>query len=292
MSRILSRISMFTGQISSQALHEVQAQISSDVMREKTLSASTTIPDAVPTGGETLGSPVASMTSPTLSTISRGSSGLPGGVRRAYRGAPAADRARVGVEELLPGEVGDLRRPEALELRLHEVRHRLHRALGTGLVLQEHVHGRRDHVAQHRGGQDHQEADERGDVYPPGPPVRVAKRSAGPRVDRAGEAPTDERPLLEVGAGAGDRPQLRDAEHLDREAGERDREERHQDDEVLRLRLDADPVRPLDVPTAEGPEDPDEEDEPEQITDERVGLVGRARGGTSGCRGAGGRPRG
>src|SRR3977135_704856 len=77
MSRILSRISMLTGQISSHALHVVQAQSSSEVMRSNTESAVMVMPRAVLTGGETTGSPVAAMTSPTFSTISRGSSGLP-----------------------------------------------------------------------------------------------------------------------------------------------------------------------------------------------------------------------
>src|SRR4051812_24765707 len=77
MSRILSRISMFTGQISSHALHDVQAQSSSDVMRSNTELAVMVMPSAVLTGGDTTGSPVAAITSPTFSTISRGSSGLP-----------------------------------------------------------------------------------------------------------------------------------------------------------------------------------------------------------------------
>src|SRR5476649_425327 len=77
MSRILSRISMLTGQISSQALQLVQAQSSSEVMRSNTELAEIVIPASIDTGGETFGVPVAAMTSPTLSTIWRGSSGLP-----------------------------------------------------------------------------------------------------------------------------------------------------------------------------------------------------------------------
>src|SRR3954447_5511692 len=77
MSRILSRISMLTGQISSHALHDVQAHSSSDVMRSNTELAVTVMPLTVLTGGDTTGSPVAAITSPTFSTISRGSSGLP-----------------------------------------------------------------------------------------------------------------------------------------------------------------------------------------------------------------------
>src|SRR3954453_8089011 len=79
MSRILSRISMLTGQISSHALHDVHAQISSDVMRSKTESALILIALSSPTTGETCppSGPVAAITLPTLSTISRGSRGLP-----------------------------------------------------------------------------------------------------------------------------------------------------------------------------------------------------------------------
>src|SRR3954465_14058016 len=77
MSRILSRISMLTGQISSHALHDVHAQSSADVMRSNTESAVMVMPGAVLTGGDTAGAPVAAITSPTFSTISRGSSGLP-----------------------------------------------------------------------------------------------------------------------------------------------------------------------------------------------------------------------
>src|SRR3954468_19400413 len=77
MSRILSRISMLTGQISSHALHDVQAHSSSDVMRSNTELAVTVLLLPVLPGGDTTGSPVAAITSPTFSTISRGSSGLP-----------------------------------------------------------------------------------------------------------------------------------------------------------------------------------------------------------------------
>ena len=77
MSRILSRISIFTGQISSQALHEVQAQTSSGVTRSKRELAETVISATTPSGGETCGVPVAAITSPDFRTISRGSSDLP-----------------------------------------------------------------------------------------------------------------------------------------------------------------------------------------------------------------------
>src|SRR3954470_17585354 len=77
MSRILSRISMFTGQISSHALHDVHAHTSSGVMRSNSESELTVISGTTPSGGDTTGVPDMAMTSPVFSTISRGSSGLP-----------------------------------------------------------------------------------------------------------------------------------------------------------------------------------------------------------------------
>ena len=77
MSKILSVISMLTGQISSHALHVVQAQSSSAVIRSNSELAVTVISGTVPSGGLTTGVPVAAMTSPALRTISRGSSDLP-----------------------------------------------------------------------------------------------------------------------------------------------------------------------------------------------------------------------
>src|SRR5207302_10083445 len=78
MSRILSRISMFTGQISSHALQLVQAQISSAVMRSNTELAVTVSSGSWPTIGDT-GEPGcdSDITCPTFNTISRGSSDLP-----------------------------------------------------------------------------------------------------------------------------------------------------------------------------------------------------------------------
>src|SRR5436305_2067099 len=79
MSRILSRISMLTGQISSHALHDVHAQISSGSMRSNTESALILMSRSSPTTGDTRSpsGPVAAITLPTFSTISRGSRGFP-----------------------------------------------------------------------------------------------------------------------------------------------------------------------------------------------------------------------
>ncbi|CAB4821728.1 unannotated protein [freshwater metagenome] len=68
---------MLTGQFSSQALQVVHAQTSSAVMRSNSELAVITICGSSPIGGETTGDPEAAITAPDLSTISRGSSGLP-----------------------------------------------------------------------------------------------------------------------------------------------------------------------------------------------------------------------
>src|SRR2546430_4928663 len=69
---------MLTGQISSHALHDVQAHTSSGDIRSKTALADTVSSGSCPTTGEM--GPAgrdSDMTWPTFSTISRGSSGLP-----------------------------------------------------------------------------------------------------------------------------------------------------------------------------------------------------------------------
>ncbi len=108
---------MLTGQISSHALHVVHAHSSSDVMRSNSVSAVIVISRSVPTGGDTdgragRGHDLAGLEH-DLARVER----LAGGVRRAHRRAAAADRARVGVEQLLPGEVLDRRRAEASRAR-------------------------------------------------------------------------------------------------------------------------------------------------------------------------------
>src|SRR5206468_2378398 len=78
MSRILSRISMLTGQISSHALQDVHAQISSGVIRSNTFAADTVSSGSCPTTADTgVRGWLSAMTWPTFNTISLGSSGLP-----------------------------------------------------------------------------------------------------------------------------------------------------------------------------------------------------------------------
>ena len=69
---------MLTGQFSSQALHVVQAHTSSGVMRSNSeAGADGDLRRRCRSAARPAGVPVAAMTSPVLSTISRGSSGLP-----------------------------------------------------------------------------------------------------------------------------------------------------------------------------------------------------------------------
>ena len=243
---------MFTGQISSHALHDVHAHSSSDVTRSNTESAVMVMSCCTPTGGDTTGSPVAAITSPTFSTISRVER-LAGRVRGAHRRAAPAHRARVGVEQLLPGEVLDGRRTERLELGLHEVGHRLHRALrAVRSSLQVHVHRRRDHVAQLRGGQDHEEGHERSEVHDPQRPVGVlgARRPTTSRTaTRAGSRRTT------TPRTPGGRPSAMRSASVKNPVTAITRNV-IEDHGVLGLGLDADPVRPLDVAAADGPHDP------------------------------------
>ena len=272
MSRILSRISMFTGQISSHALHDVHAHSSSDVMRSNTESAVMVMPsvdadrrrhDRVAGGGHHLAD---------LQHDLAGVERLAGRVRRAHRRAAPADRARVGVEQLLPGEVLDRRRAERLELGLHQVRHGLHRALGPVLVLQVHVHRRRDHVAELRGRQDHEERDER---ERSGCPTATGAACWSALADHESNSDESGYPTNDHFSKSG-RPSQRDAQRLGEEAGDRDHEERDEDHRVLGLGLDADAVRALEVAAADRPHDADGEDDAGEVGGERVALVDAA----------------
>ena len=76
-SRILSKISIFTGQISSQALQDVQAHSSSEVIRSNTLSEFTFNTFGVEIVVVTAGSPDSDITCPTFNIISLGSRDFP-----------------------------------------------------------------------------------------------------------------------------------------------------------------------------------------------------------------------
>ena len=110
---------------------------------------------STPIGGETSRRRrCAAMTSPVFSTISRGSSGLP----VAWAGHTDVQRPHI-VQASVSSSCFQVKSstteaPKRLELGLHQVRHRLHGALGPVPVLQVHVQRRREHVAQHRDRQD------------------------------------------------------------------------------------------------------------------------------------------
>ena len=84
----------------------------------------------------------------------------------------------------------------------------------------------------------------------------------------AGERVGDERPLLELGS-----PLQGDAPHLGAEAGDGDGEDRAEDQGVLGLGLDADPVGPLHVPADDRPRHADEQQEARRVADRGVALV-------------------
>ena len=258
---------MFTGQISSHALHDVHAHTSSEVMRSKRLLADTVISGSTPIGGDTGGRAGAGHDLTGLEHDLAWVERLAGGVGRAHRRAAAAHRAGVGVEELLPGEVLDRGGAEALELGLHEVRHRPHGALGPLAVAQVHVQRRREDVPQHRDREDRHEEEEAWPTWPTHQTWWTPARLLLPSIS-AGERVGDERPLLELG------PALqRDAPHLGAEAGDGDGEDRAEDQRVLGLGLDADPVGPLHVAADDRPHHTDEEHEPGGVADGGVALV-------------------
>jgi hypothetical protein len=121
-------------------------------------------------------------------------------------------------------------------------------------------------VTQHRRRQDHQEGDEGEDVQHP---HRLVPTGDGVEIgDESRQRVADEGPLLEVRTAVEG-----DAEHLGQEAADADREQGAEDDGVLGLGLDADPVGPLDVAPHDGPDDAAGEDRTRQVADEGVALV-------------------
>ena len=288
MSRILSRISMLTGQISSHALHVVHAQSSSDVMRSNTVSAVMVISRSTPTGGDTGGSPVAAITSPTFSTISRGSSGLPvacAGHTDVQR--PQIVHASVSKScfQVKSSTVDAPKVSSSVSIRFGMG---FIAPLGRSVRLQVHVHRRRDHVPQLRGRQDHEERDERDEVQHPHPAVRVVQRARPTTRRRAPTAGSRRTTTSRTRAG----PRARCAAPSVKKPVSADHEERDEDHRVFGLGLDADAVRALDVAAADRPHDADEEDDAGEVGAERVRLVDVAVQELQGLRAAGGRSRG
>ncbi len=198
MSRILSRISMLTGQISSQALQLVHAHTSSGVMRSNTLSLEIEISGSMPTGGDTTGSPVAAMTSPTFSTISRGSSGLPvacAGHTDVQRPQTVQASVSINCFQVKSSIFTAPKLSSSVSMRfgigfiapLGRSRSFRYMFIGDVNMWRNFVVGRID-----------EEREERDHVRTPQPAVQEHQVVHRPSVDELGEGPADERPLLEA----------------------------------------------------------------------------------------------
>ena len=144
-------------------------------------------------------SPVAAMTSPVLSTISRGSSGLP----VACAGQTDVQRPHIVQASVSSScfqvKSSTVEAPNVSSSVSIRFGIGLHGALGAVAVAQVHVQRRREHVAQHRDRQDHEEDEERDHVRRPTRPG--ASRRGGRRSDEPRQRVADERPLLERRAG-------------------------------------------------------------------------------------------
>ena len=192
------------------------------------------------------------------------------GVCRADARATPTHGARVGVEELLPGELFDRGNSEALEFGFHEVRHCFHGALWALSVLEVHVERRCEDVAQHRHWQQDQETNEGENVG--NPPALMPTSEGAVVLHEGGEWVTNERPLLVIGHVVEG-----NAEHLGTEAGNTDGEERTEDDGVFGLAFDANPVWahcPRSITTQDRPHDRDGEDQSGEVTNHGITLVG------------------
>ena len=264
---------MLTGQISSQALHVVQAHTSSEVIRSKRLLAPTVISGSTPSGGDTAGVPVRAMTSPVLSTISRGSSGLPVAwaghtdVQRPHMVQASVSSSCFQVKSSMV-EAPKLSSSVSMRFGIGFMAP-LGRSRSFRYMFSGEVNMWRSIVT----GRIATKSEEAGDVGDP--PDLVAAGQVAAAVDQARQRVADERPLLEVGpAVEGDAPDL------GAEAGDADGEERAEDERVLGLGLDADAVRPLHVAADDRPHDADEEREAGDVADERRSPGRRRRGGT------------
>ena len=131
---------MLTGQISSHALQLVQDQTSSGWIRSKTLAELTVIPSTVLHRGRHCRVAGEGGDLAELDHDLAGVEWLAGELCWADRRAPPADGAGIGVEQLLPGELGDLGGANGLDVvGLHEVGDRSHRTLGALVWREEHV---------------------------------------------------------------------------------------------------------------------------------------------------------
>ena len=220
------------------------------------------------------------MTSPVLSTISRGSSGLPvawAGHTRVQR--PHIVQASVSsscfqvksstVEAPKVSSSVSIRLGMGFIAPLGRSRSRRYMFSGDVNMWRSIVTGRITRKTKKR--------DDVGD--PPAPGASPARLSHA--VDQARQRVADERPLLEVGPAVEG-----DAERLGAEAGDADGEERAEDDRVLGLGLDADAVGPLDVAADDRPHHADEEQRRRRRRRRASSPGRRRRGGTSALSGS------
>ena len=187
-------------------------------------------------------------------------------VGRAAGGAAAALGAVVGVEEILPGQVGQAADPEGL--RVLEVH-----AAGLALRLErreEHVE-RRDQDVQVLGvGQQHQEAQEEGRVRPPGQVEDHLDRGRGEAGERLGDGAPRELPVV---VGLGDEPHVGGVRHQVRHHEPHDQQQDHQG-----LGGEVEPLRPRDEPPEERVAHRDDHEGAEEVLqDQVVRRVGQER---------------
>ena len=199
---------------------------------------------STPTGGDTCGSPVASITSPTLSTISRGSSGLPvacAGHTDVQR--PQIVHASVSKScfQVKSSTVDAPNVSSSVSIRLGSgfiapfgrslsLRYMF---IGDVIMWRSFVVGRITTNATNAA---------KCTIHIVVCRSAYVLRDQPKSSNSCAERVADERPPLERR-----RRLLREAERLGEEAGDADHEERREDDRVLGLGLDADAVRPLDV---------------------------------------------
>src|SRR5918998_325882 len=273
MSRILSRISMLTGQISSHALHDVQAHTSSGVMRSNSDDDEMVISGSRPMGVETTGSPERAMTSPVLSTISRGSSGLPvawAGHTEVQRPHMVQASVSSSCFQVKSSTVAAPNVSSSVSIRLGiAFMAPLGRSLSRRYMLSGDVKMCRSMVTGRMTTNSRN--DTTWAIHQPW--CQPEKRWGDDAKSHDTGAPTrqrvaDDRPVLEVGtAGEGD------AVGLGAEAGDADGEERAEDDGVLGLGLDADAVGPLHVAPHDGPDAADQEQGAGHVAHQGVGPV-------------------